>query len=156
MKLVKYDETMIDQLNQYELTEAQLKFVKSPAVKMKEAETETSMQLVLGLNENEEAVVFFVLDTDSEFRQSFEVEPYIYVSSFSTDHRHLRKGYATAALQALPGFVNTYYPDVEWITLIVDEPNAKAKDMYIKQGFELGLPIHGPRHPGFIMKKQIK
>lgn len=156
MKLVKWDASFSQLIEDYQLTEEQLKFVKSPQVNREEAKSFPSRQLIFGLNDEGTAVVFFVLDTDSEYKEQFGVENGIYIRSFSTDTRYVRQGYAKSALQALPDFLANDYSDVEYITLIVDEPNDSAKEMYLKQGFELGELVQGPRYLGYTMIKKIK
>ncbi|GGB07297.1 GNAT family N-acetyltransferase [Macrococcus hajekii] len=155
MKLVMYNETLQHQLDTFQLIDEQLKFVKSPQVNVEEAAALSSRQPVFGLNSEDEAVIFFVLDKDSEYQSFFEVDSSIYIRSFAAHPNHLRKGYAKQALQALPGFVADYYSSIQYITLIVDQPNPQAKVMYLNAGFELGKEVQGPRYPAYTMKKRI-
>ncbi|ULG72252.1 GNAT family N-acetyltransferase [Macrococcus brunensis] len=155
MKLSFYDENMQQTLKAFQLTDEQLRFVKSPQLNVEEAKNMPSRKPVFGFDEGN-AVVFFVLDTDSEYKEKFNVSHSIYIRSFAVAPRYVRQGFATAALEALPDFVRAHYPDVEYITLIVDEPNPGAKELYLKQGFELGDAVQGPRYPGYTMKKCIR
>ncbi|ULG74518.1 GNAT family N-acetyltransferase [Macrococcus brunensis] len=155
MQLEFYDETMSQTLQSFQLTDEQLRFVKSPQLNVKEAEKMPSRKPVFGFD-RENAVVFFVLDTDSEYKEKFNVCHSIYIRSFAVAPDYARQGYATAALKALPDFVRTHYAEIEYITLIVDEPNPGAKELYLKEGFELGDAIQGPRYPGYTMKKRSK
>ncbi|MCU7556922.1 GNAT family N-acetyltransferase [Macrococcus capreoli] len=154
MKLVQYSQAP-GLLTQFELTESQLKFVKSPDENIKIAKVDQNRTAIFGINEEGNPVVFFVLHEHSEFEHEFDVPNSIYVRSFSTDCRYLRKGYATQALTALPNFLKTYFPHIEYITLLVDVPNDSAREMYIKQGFIQGKRIEGERYPAYCMTKKI-
>lgn len=156
MKLIPLLDDNNAYLEQFELTEAQLKFVKSPKQNVEAAKVDNNRNPIFGLNENGEPMVFFVLHEHSEYEREFEVENSIYVRSFATDHRHLRKGYAKQALSALPEFIRHHFPHIEYITLLVDVPNTAAKEMYLKLGFEQGKRIDGERYPAYCMMRKIK
>lgn len=156
MKLIPLSDNNMVYLEQFELTEAQLKFVKSPKKNVEVAKADNNRTPIFGLNENDEPVVFFVLHEHSEYEHAFDVENSIYVRSFATDYRHLRKGYAKQALSAFSEFIRHHFPHIEYITLLVDIPNTAAKEMYLKLGFEQGKCIEGERYPAYCMMKKIK
>ncbi|MCH4985869.1 GNAT family N-acetyltransferase [Macrococcoides goetzii] len=155
MKLIQYTHHNKDLLEQFELTDEQLRFVKSPEVNVSVAKKDSNRTPIFGLNDEGKAVVFFVLHEHSEFESQFKVDNSIYIRSFSTDHRHLRKGYAKQALIALPEFIMSHFPHIKYITLLVDVPNSVAHDMYLKLGFEQGNQIEGERYPAYCMIKKI-
>lgn len=155
MKLIRYTQNHEDLLEQFELTEEQLKFVKSPEVNISVAKEDANRSPIFGLNEEGIPVVFFVLHEHSEFEIKFEVDNSIYIRSFATDYRHLRNGYAKQALIALPEFIMSHFPHIKYITLLVDVPNTVAHDMYLKLGFEQGKQIEGERYPAYCMIKKI-
>ncbi len=155
MKLIRSTHYHEDLLEQFELTEEQLKFVKSPEVNINVAKEDTNRTPIFGLNEEGIPVVFFVLHEHSEFESKFEVDNSIYLRSFSTDNRHLRQGYAKQALIALPEFIMSNFPHIKYITLLVDVPNIVAHDMYLKLGFVQGNQVEGERYPAYCMVKKI-
>lgn len=155
MKLIRSTHYHEDLLEQFELTEEQLKFVKSPEVNINVAKEDTNRTPIFGLNEEGIPVVFFVLHEHSEFESKFEVDNSIYLRSFSTDNRHLRQGYAKQALIALPEFIMSNFPHIKYITLLVDVPDIVAHDMYLKLGFVQGNQVEGERYPAYCMVKKI-
>lgn len=155
MHLEKYSidcQTLIDG---YQLSEEQLRFVKSPQENVETAKSDTNRMPVLALADSGECLGFFVLHEHSEFEDCFKLEKSIYVRSFSIDQRHLRQGYAGEILLKMPEFVEKHYPHIEYITLLVDQPNPIARDMYLKAGFELGQLIQGVRYPAYTMVKKL-
>ncbi|WP_414051992.1 GNAT family N-acetyltransferase [Macrococcus animalis] len=155
MKLVKYTERQRDLLMQFELTEEQLKYVKSPKENINMAEVDNNRTPIFGLNDEGIPVIFFVLHKHSEYEHEFDFDNSIYVRSFATDHRYLRKGYAKSALLALPEFIQDYFSHVEYITLLVDVPNEAARAMYLKLEFKQGKCIEGERYLAYCMTKKI-
>lgn len=155
MKLIQYTHHNKDLLEQFELTDEQLRFVKSPEVNISVAKEDANRTPIFGLNEAGIPVVFFVLHEHSEFESKFEVDNSIYIRSFATDYRHLRNGYAKQALIALPEFIMSNFPHIKYITLLVDVPNTVAHDMYVKLGFKQGKKIKGERYPAYCMTKEI-
>ncbi|WP_414044321.1 GNAT family N-acetyltransferase [Macrococcus animalis] len=155
MKLIPLIDDDNAYLEQFELTEEQLKFVKSPKTNVEVANEDNNRTPIFCLNEEGKPVVFFVLHEHSEYEHAFDVENSIYVRSFATDHRHLRKGYAKQALLALPEFIRHHFPHIKYITLLVDVPNTAAKEMYLKLGFIQGKEIKGERYPAYTMTKSI-
>jgi RimJ/RimL family protein N-acetyltransferase len=54
------------------------------------------------------------------------------------------RGYGTQALRALPGWVALHWPDIETITLSVDEENHAARVSYAKAGWvDHGVRVEG-------------
>lgn len=58
MKLIRYTQNYEDLLLQFELTEEQLKFVKSPEININVAKEDTNRTPIFGLNEEGIPVVF--------------------------------------------------------------------------------------------------
>lgn len=155
MRLVEYNSDLQSLIDGYLLSEEQLRFVKSPKENVESAKSDHNRMPVLALSDNGECLGFFVLHEHSEFEECFKLDKSIYVRSFSIDHRHLRQGYAREMLLAMPDFVKKHFPYIKYITLLVDQPNPLAKDMYLKAGFELGHLIQGVRYPAYTMIKMI-
>ncbi|WP_414054404.1 GNAT family N-acetyltransferase [Macrococcus equi] len=155
MKLIPYTDNFQYDINQFELTEEQLKFVKSPKENLEVAKNDANRQPVFGINKEGIPVVFFVLHLHSEFEHEFGVKNSIYVRSFSTNNRYTKRGYAKQALQLMPAFIHQHYDNIDYITLLVDLPNEIAREMYIKQGFTQGQQINGERFPAYCMIKKI-
>ncbi|UBH22442.1 GNAT family N-acetyltransferase [Macrococcus armenti] len=150
MELLFYGDKHYQNIEQFELTEEQLKYVRSPQENISLLKDYDSRYPIVG-KVDENIVLFCVLDTNSEFKMQFEVENGIYVRSFSTDVNYVRQGYAKQALRLLPQFIRNHFKHVENIVLIVDEPNTIAKNMYIDAGFIVGKCINGERYKGNLM-----
>ncbi len=155
MKFQKYNAIMKPLIDQFQLTKEQLAFVKSPQENIVDAQEDENRTPILVFNEQDEFVTFFVLHKHSEFEDCFEVDNSIYIRSFSTDRRFLRKGYAKATLLELPAFVTKEFPEIDYITLLVDVPNAHAKKMYEDCGFVAGKVVEGARYPAYTMIKKV-
>ncbi|WP_107925594.1 GNAT family N-acetyltransferase [Lysinibacillus parviboronicapiens] len=134
MQLKFYEDTDKQMIEQYTITEQQLRYTKSPQASIELAKNETSRHAVLAMKEGK-LVTFLVL------HEKEGVVPYsantgaILIRSFSTDFHEQGKGYAKEALQLLPTFVRKYFPAINELVLGVDLPNIAAQELYKKCGF---------------------
>ncbi|UTH02542.1 GNAT family N-acetyltransferase [Macrococcoides canis] len=154
MELKFYNDSLHDYVEKYTLSKEQLKFVRSPGNNIEIAKYNKQRYPVLGFD-NEKCVSFFVLDMESEFKEQFEVIDAVYLRSFSTDYRYLRRGYARQMLTCAPKFIHEHFPDIKYIALLVDDPNIHAQTLYQKAGFTIGKQIKGERYDGHLMYYEI-
>lgn len=156
MQFKIYEKNLQKYIDQFQLSQEQLLFVKSPEENVEMAKKDLKRIPMLVFNDSDDCVVFFTLHEHSEFEHLFGLNNSIYIRSFSTDHRFLRNGYAKKTLLELPDFLIEYFPHIDYITLLVDEPNSMAKQMYLDCGFQDGKLVPGERYPAYTMIKRIK
>jgi len=134
MRLKFYEASDRSLIEQYTLTEEQLRFTMSPQASIELVKTDESRHAVLVMKEGK-LVSFFVL------HEKEGVKPYsvnsraLLIRAFSTDVKEQGKGYATEALQLLPSFVQQHFPTINELVLGVNFPNIAAQALYKKCGF---------------------
>ncbi|QDQ03091.1 GNAT family N-acetyltransferase [Lysinibacillus fusiformis] len=143
MQLKFYEETDKQWIEQYAITEQQLRYTKSPQVSIELAKNEASRHPVLAMKEGK-LVTFFVLHEKEGVIPYSANEQAILIRSFSTDFHEQGKGYAKEALQLIPSFVQRYFPAINELVLSVDMPNRAAQELYKKCGFvDEGVRVTG-------------
>ncbi|MFC7686556.1 GNAT family N-acetyltransferase [Ureibacillus sp. GCM10028918] len=134
MELCFYDEKYKEAIEQYQITEDQLRFTGSP-MECTQLSNEDSDRYVILSIEGGNLVTYFNL------HQNKGVEPYsknpnaILLRAFSTDFRYLGKGYAKQALKLLPAFINQHFNHINEIVLAVNLKNVLAQNLYEKCGY---------------------
>jgi RimJ/RimL family protein N-acetyltransferase len=89
---------------------------------------------VVGLDDGGEPVAFMILDTGASM-VAVHRPGTVGVRGFYVDARHQGRGFGTAVLLALPGYVREHYPDADRIALTVNEANPSAQRAYFRAGF---------------------
>ncbi|MED4888332.1 GNAT family N-acetyltransferase [Lysinibacillus sp. FSL R7-0073] len=132
---LKFYEDMAHSLvEQYTITEEQLRYTKSPKDSIELAKEDDSRHAVLALD-GDKLVTFFVLHEKEGVKPYSSNEQALLIRSFSTDYHEQGKGYAKAVLQLLPDFVRQHFPLINELVLGVNIPNVTAQALYIKCGF---------------------
>ena len=103
-------------------------------------------------------VGFFVLDFLYTETYGFGDAKALGIRALFVDHHFQGKGIATKALNLLPSYVVTHYPDFEVLQLTVNCRNTFAYSCYCKCGFEDtgNLYLGGPFGPQHIMQRNIR
>jgi RimJ/RimL family protein N-acetyltransferase len=145
MKLHFYHPELDKHIEEYVLTDEQLKFTGIPKDSIEFSKAVDNHYPILAL-ENEQLVTFFALHTCEG------VQPYsananaILIRTFSTDFHHQRKGYARQALSLVPEFVTEHFAVINEIVLAVNVRNKPAQALYSKCGFvDKGVRVMGQR-----------
>ena len=134
MKLYKYEERFDKLIDNYCLTDDQLRFTAKPKHCVALAQADQARHCILAI-ENNKLVTFFVLH-EREGPKIYTDKPnVILLRAFSTDYNHQGKGYAKKALLLLPSFVKKYFPHINEILLAVDVENEAAQSVYKKSGY---------------------
>ncbi len=124
---LKFYETCDDSLiERYAITTEQLSFTKSPKESIELAKLDRNRHAILVLAEDK-LVSFFVLHEKDGVIPYSTNEAALLIRSFSTDYHEQGKGYAKAALQLLPEFVQTHFPHINELVLGVNVPNKSAQ-----------------------------
>lgn len=134
MKLIEYNTAYYHQLEDYQLSEAQLQFTGAPLENLHRQQGKRNHPLLL-LNDCDEIVTYFGLQEEHEYHEYYPNQQTCLMRSYSTDLRHLRKGYGKASLALLRDFMHEKYPDIETIILAVNEKNQAAQKLYEYGGF---------------------
>ncbi|QPA60749.1 GNAT family N-acetyltransferase [Lysinibacillus sphaericus] len=134
LTLMLYEDKSQSLVEQYTITEEQLRYTKSPKDSIELAKADDSRHAVLALD-GDKLVSFFVLHEKEGVRPYSSNEQALLIRSFSTDYHEQGKGYAKEALQLLPTFVRQHFPSINELVLGVNIPNVAAQALYAKCGF---------------------
>ena len=134
MQLMFYEDKAKNLVEQYTLTEEQLRYTKSPKDSIALAKQDNSRHAILAMDGNK-LVTFFVLHEKEGVTPYSSNEQALLIRSFSTDFYEQGKGYAKKALQLLPDFVRKHFPYINELVLGVNVPNRTAQELYKRCGF---------------------
>ncbi|MGE7693947.1 GNAT family N-acetyltransferase [Lysinibacillus sp. NPDC094177] len=134
MRLKFYEENDEHLIEQYTITEEQLRYTMSPKASIELVKQDKNRHAILVLDKDK-LVTFFVLHEKEGVKPYSSNEKAILIRAFSTDFYEQGKGYAKAALQFLPGFVSEHFPYINELVLGVNQPNIAAQSLYKKCGF---------------------
>ena len=140
----------------YHLTDAQLEFTMHP-VKANELAKDDDNRHLIGYEVEGEITTFFVLH-ENEGVKEYSINPNaILLRSFSTDVRHLGKGYAKKALLELPEFIAKHFPKISEVVLSVNLHNEIAQKLYFAVGFvDEGQRMQGRKGILKVLTQQMK
>ncbi|WP_342443544.1 GNAT family protein [Lysinibacillus sp. FSL K6-0057] len=134
MLLIFYEDKAQNLVEQYTLTEEQLRYTKSPKESIELAKQDNSRHAILAMDGNK-LVTFFVLHEKEGVTPYSSNEQALLIRSFSTDFYEQGKGYAKTALHLLPDFVRKHFPHINELVLGVNVPNVAAQELYKRCGF---------------------
>lgn len=134
MRLKFYETCDNHLIERYTITPEQLRFTKSPKESIELAKQDKNRHAILVLAEDK-LVTFFVLHEKDGVKPYSTNKAALLIRSFSTDYHEQGKGYAKAALQLLPDFVQEHFPHINELVLGVNVPNISAQALYTKCGF---------------------
>jgi RimJ/RimL family protein N-acetyltransferase len=134
MQLYFYNDSFNHLIEQYKLTEEQLRFTSTPNECIKLSNEDINRHSILAL-ENDKLVTFFVLHRNDGVKPYTDNEKSILIRAFSTDFRHQGNGYAKKTLMLLPDFVKKNFRDINEIVLAVNIKNEVAQGLYKKCGY---------------------
>ena len=134
MLLMFYEDKAQNLVEQYTLTEEQLRYTKSPQESIELAKQDNSRHAILAMDGNK-LVTFFILHEKEGVTPYSSNEQALLIRSFSTDFYEQGKGYAKTALQLLPDFVRKHFPYINELVLGVNVPNRAAQELYKRCGF---------------------
>ncbi|WP_416361591.1 GNAT family N-acetyltransferase [Lysinibacillus capsici] len=156
MQLMFYEDKAKNLVEQYTLTEEQLRYTKSPKESIALAKQDNSRHAILAMDGNK-LVTFFVLHEKEGVAPYSSNEQALLIRSFSTDFYEQGKGYAKTALQLLPDFVRKHFPSINELVLGVNVPNRVAQELYKRCGFvDEGRQAMGLRNELKVMSYYMK
>ncbi|MFJ8262163.1 GNAT family N-acetyltransferase [Rummeliibacillus sp. NPDC094406] len=134
MELYIYTDKYNELIENYKLTEEQMKFTGTPIECIEISNEDADRSSILAI-ELEQLVTFFDLHKNEGVKPYSQNHNAILLRAFSTDARQQGKGYAKKALQLLPQFVKNDFSDIDEIVLAVNVANVAAQSLYKKCGF---------------------
>lgn len=121
-------------IDQYQLSEEQLRYTGTPDFPIKIAENFSFIHPLLGI-ENDKLTTFFVIDEKKDVHLYTKNTHAVLLRTFSTDQRLQGQGYAKKVLLLLPEYIKSQFPSVTEIVLAVNEENIAPQKLYEKTGF---------------------
>lgn len=134
MELCIYVEQFKEAIEQYQISEEQLKFTGSPMEGNRLANEDPDREAILAFKDGK-LVTYFNLHKNEGVKPYSTNPNAILLRTFSTDFRYQGKGYAKQALKILPSFVKQHFNGIDEIVLAVNLQNQNAQNLYKKCGY---------------------
>ena len=155
MELCFYNEKFCKEIEQYTLTDEQLRFTGTPQDNIELSKQDSDRYSILAM-ENEQLVTFFVLHENEGVKPYSTNDKAILIRAFSTDFHHQGRGYAKQALLQLPTFVESHFSDINELVLAVNVKNEAAQCLYKKCGYvDGGVRTMGSKGELIIMSRHL-
>jgi len=139
-------------LQDYDLTEEQLRFTATPMGSIEMAEKEPDRFPVVILD-GENIAGYFALHTNEGPKPYSENPQAILLRSYSIRNSYQGRGMAQESMRLLPAFVQEHFPVVNEIVLAVNYQNSAAQHIYQKAGFtDTGKRVMGRSGEQFIYR----
>jgi RimJ/RimL family protein N-acetyltransferase len=155
MKLHFYTHEFAKHIENYTLTDEQLRFTGNPKDAVELSNEDQHRYSILAM-ENEQLVTFFSLHKGDGIKHFSPNDNAILIRTFSTDFHHQGKGYAKNALMLVPELLNNYFVGINEVVLAVNVKNERAQAVYKKCGYiDEGLRVMGMRGELIIMSYHL-
>ncbi|EOL45165.1 hypothetical protein [Enterococcus caccae] len=135
MYLKMYEELDQTLIHNYCLSEKKLRYVREPKIAIALTKKDPQRHAVL-VFENNQLVAFLTLYEAKGSSPFSTNENSILVQDFSTDYRHLGKGYAKQATYLLPAFIHQHFPAIDQLIIVVNEDNVITQSLCRQAGFK--------------------
>ncbi|MDQ0271590.1 GNAT family N-acetyltransferase [Cytobacillus purgationiresistens] len=143
-------------VNNYHLTEEQLRFTGTPNDAILKSNEGSDRYPILAVEE-EKLVTFFVLHRREGVKPYSNNNCAILIRAFSTDSHEQGKGYATKSLKLLPAFIMEHFLDINEIVLAVNVKNTAAQALYEKCGYiDEGVRVMGSKGELIVMSYHFR
>jgi RimJ/RimL family protein N-acetyltransferase len=150
-RLEVYDKLLHKTIENYILTDEQLKFTAHPLVALKACENNEG-RIPIVISSGDEIAGFFVLHGWDGVKEYSENQNALLLRAYSIHNSSQGKGIAKLSLQLLPDFVREHFPEVNEIILAVNHENKKAQYVYKTAGFkDTGIRSTGRNGELFIL-----
>ncbi|SDN87965.1 GNAT family N-acetyltransferase [Bacillus sp. OK048] len=134
MQLYFYNDSFKNAIEDYELTDEQLRYTGIPKDCIELSNEDSERYSILAIEEDK-LLTFFVLHKNEGVKPYSNNNNAILLRAFSTDLRYQGKGYAKKAMMLLPEFVKQSFSEINEIVLAVNLKNEIAQGLYKKCGF---------------------
>lgn len=142
-------------IEDFQLSENDLKFVKTPKENITAALSDNERYPVVVMRD-QQCVAFFTLHRGKGVEPFSDHSGAIFFRSFSVDQRFRNQGIGKLVMEKLPSFISAIFQDINEIVLTVNTDNLHAMTLYRRQGYQyvgdsvfVGKPVH-------IMARTIK
>ncbi|WP_375179331.1 GNAT family N-acetyltransferase [Enterococcus rotai] len=135
MYLKMYDDTHQTFINDYCLSQKKRRYVREPKIAIALTKKDPHRHAVL-VFEHDQLVAFMTLYEAQGGSPYSTNKNNILVQDFSTDYRHLGKGYAKQATHLLPAFIHQHFSTIDQLTIIVNEDKAFTQSLCRQAGFK--------------------
>lgn len=154
VECVKYTKEYAPLIQDYQLTNDDLRFTMSPREAMESSDPALHHILVL---DQGQLVTFFSLDEITRSEPFSDNAQALIIRFFSTDTRYQGLGYGQQVFQVLPAFIEKYFPAATEIVLAVNAQNEAGQALYKKCGFRETMQYaHGRTGAVNIMRKDLQ
>lgn len=136
IQLKFYNESHLETLISYTLSEEQTKFTALPfqAFERLKERTDNHAKPITIMLDNE-PIGFFVLDYGEDKLEMTDNENSLLVRSLSINPKHQGKGYGKIAMNLVDRFIKENFPTIDELVLAVNFKNKAAYDLYLKVGY---------------------
>lgn len=136
IQLKFYNESHLETLISYTLSEEQTKFTALPfqAFERLKERTDNHAKPITIILDNE-PIGFFVLDYGEDKLEMTDNENSLLVRSLSINPKHQGKGYGKIAMNLVDRFIKENFPTIDELVLAVNFKNKAAYDLYLKVGY---------------------
>jgi RimJ/RimL family protein N-acetyltransferase len=142
-------------LENYQLTESQLKFSGDPLDCLQDCIQDHERHPIV-IRTGEKVAGFFVLHGWGGVKVYSDNQNALLLRAFSVNNTFQGQGIATKALELLDSFVNKNYPSINEIILAVNHKNVIAQHVYLKTEFtDTGRRAIGRQGEMLVFRKSI-
>ena len=134
-------------LEAFQLSESDLKFVKTPEENITAAMSDNERYPIVVMDGRQcVAFLHYIVEKESPFSDNQNA---VFFRSFSVDQRYRNKGIGKVVMEKLVPFITSTFQDINEIVLTVNTDNPHAMALYRQQGYQymgdsmfVGRPVH--------------
>lgn len=135
-------------LEAFQLSESDLKFVKTPEENITAAMSDNERYPIVVMD-GRQCVAFFTLHRGKGVAPFSDNQDAVFFRSFSVDQRYRKRGIGKVVMEKLASFITSTFQDINEIVLTVNTDNPHAMALYRQQGYQymgdsmfVGRPVH--------------
>lgn len=155
INIVPYEEALISEIKQFNISAEDRKFTKTPEENIKLATNDEERHPTLVYNARSECVGFFTLHEGDGVAPYSNNKNAIFFRSFSIDSNYRGHGYGKQVIQSLPNYLRQYFPDVDEIYLTVNMDNEIAQKLYQQCRYQNVGTSKLEGRPVYILKQNL-
>ena len=134
-------------LEAFQLSESDLKFVKTPEENITAAMSDNERYPIVVMDGRQcVAFLHYIVEKVAPFSDNQNA---VFSGSFSVDQRYRNKGIGKVVMEKLVPFITSTFQDINEIVLTVNTDNPHAMALYRQQGYQymgdsmfVGRPVH--------------
>ncbi|MDT3960038.1 GNAT family N-acetyltransferase [Staphylococcus kloosii] len=149
MKFIKYTASLWYYIKNFNISQSDRRFTKTPAENIQLAQNNAERFPTLVFNDNQQCIAFFTLHIGEGIKPYTDNPNAIFFRSFSVDNNFRGEGVGRAVIEHLPTYIGDIYPTIDEIYLTVNTDNEVALQLYKKcdycyvgDAYLEGKPVH--------------